>query len=256
MIKNVLCLLLLLISTTALRAEPYVVQNRNLDPAFWSSKDSDGKPFLSTVKHLVGAKKIEDTISSSWKQIDASNIKLSESYLVRTYFVGEDTDTRDSLYLGGDNPLVLFPNVSTPIKYSKSTDKKIDDNLRTPLDPLFPGDFVDLGRLEAGTNLDFSLLKGDTGKFVDSSCSDMVAFAEACNPYVLICYKCNVPDNVCGSASSGNSAICNTIFAIGIGENNVNSILNGNEVPAPEPLVFIPVVCAGVALTYMRRKRA
>ena len=234
--------------------------------------ENEPRPFLSTVKHLINSHDLPKTIAETWKPLDATKFTLAEAYGVRAYFVGSDTSYNNSLGFntsgqGVDgSPLLIFPNASTAVKFANADSRKLDSNLRTTSTPLFPGDFVDLGSgergmLEKGTNLDFFLIRdgfntqpkvGSAPDILSAASGNLVAFAQADNPYVLISFE----------DGSGSNDYSDTLFAIDMGANNVNALLSrggaGNVagVPAPEPgVIWALVLGAGTVLHRIRRKR-
>jgi hypothetical protein len=250
------------------------VRDRDEDKAFWSAAEkgeNEPRPFLSTVKHLINSHDLPKTIAETWKPLDATKFTLAEAYGVRAYFVGSDTSYNNSLGFnttgqGVDGaPLLIFPNASTAVKFANADSGKLDSDLRTTSTPLFPGDFVDLsgerGMLEKGTNLDFFLIRdgfntqpkvGSAPDILSAASGNLVAFAQADNPYVLISFE----------DGSGSNDYSDTLFAIDMGANNVNALLSrggaGNVagVPAPEPgVIWALVLGAGTVLHRIRRKR-
>jgi hypothetical protein len=200
--------------------------------------------------------------------LDPGALKLAVAADVRAYFVGEDTGYHNSLGFttgGGGldtgNPLLIFPDATMPSNYGSSSNAK-----RTPTAPLFPGDFVNLGNLAAGTELDFFLIangdnNGENIFWTDSSMNPdgtnrsvaLVSFAQANSPYVLIGFE----DLIGG----GGRDYTDVLFAVYVGEENVAAMLAGgggsHGVPAPEPgLIWLLVAASGGWLYRVRRKRA
>jgi hypothetical protein len=264
--KIILIFAALLINVSILKADTYTyygystvndVQNRDLDQSFWSASNKgpdEPKPFLSTVKHLVGSNNLKQTIPDTWKPI-SNKITLAESYDVRAYFVGEDNDFHDSFGFRTNegNPQLIFANVSTNVKYAQA-DHKLNNRLRTASDPLFPGDFVHLSRhgsMLKGSKLDFIIIRdgyntcpgiGPKPEVIDCSMGRMVCFCQADNPYLLV----GCPGD-----------LSTTLFAIGIGVENTKALLGSSkplEIPTPEPLVFIPVIGLGFILVLFRKR--
>ncbi|MCY2988654.1 MAG: DUF4114 domain-containing protein [Planctomycetota bacterium] len=186
---------------------------------------------------------------------------------VRVYFVGEGAGYHNTLgfnTLGfntgaagvlGSNPLLIFPDASSPNSYLSSGSTK-----RTLSEPLMPGDFVNLGKMAAGTNLDFFLISNGAngGNNVFSTDSKLnadkinhvVSFAQVNNPYVLFSFE----DMYGGGDRDYNDAI----FAVYFGERNVQTLLRSaslHSLPAPEPgfLWLLVAVCGG-AMLYSRRR--
>ena len=192
--------------------------------------------------------------------VDPSAIKLSVASDVRVYFVGEGAGNHNSLGFnttGGGvlsgNPLLLFPDASSPITFMwpNNTGK------RNASEPLLPGDFVNLGNLAAGTQLDFFLMQNAAGAKPGTNVystqsgldpdhiSHVVSFARVDSPYVLVGFE----DTYNGAKGDYNDVM----FAVYLGKENVQALLG---VPAPEP-GFLWLVVAGLGgwLYRVRRKK-
>lgn len=108
-------------------------------------------------------------------KLDPSRLFLmyETEYPVRVYFIAEGAGYRNSLgysltLAGNDNAgamKLIFPNASLPVK--KGTNITIDNLLARHVDePLHPGDFVELGHMLPGTQIDFFLVRdGARGNF-------------------------------------------------------------------------------------------
>lgn len=133
--------------------------------------------------------------NSAVESIDPSALKLATQADVRVYFVGEGAAYRNTLGFnttGGaitpaSDSKIIFPNVST------------GGAVRNSSSPLIPGDFVNLGRFGAGTNLDFFTIAdgagGGTSIFTGhpelnpDKRQHMVAFAMPSSPYLLFAFE-------------------------------------------------------------------
>lgn len=223
---------------------------------------------LPTMQSLVGADLSGITVGSQvngFTAIDPASLKLVAAADVRVYFVGEATGYHNSLGFntgGGGvdtgDPLLIFPDATVNPTYG------INDNAkRTKTFPLFPGDFVQLGSMDAGTELDFFLVsRGDTNQeqlfSTDPSVnpdgtSRAVAFAQANSPYVLVSFE--------DLAGSGQRNYSDVVFAVYVGEQNVAAMLGSPTfspgLPAPEPgFIWVLVTACGGWLYRARRKRA
>jgi len=109
--------------------------------------------------------------------LDPAQLELMEESRVRVYFIGEGSGYTNALGinlsgLGTDegDPRILFPNANTSLQLdgaAKMMSNRIERLFRFRFGkrkqeaPLQPGDFVDLGRLPAGTQLNFFLVAFD-----------------------------------------------------------------------------------------------
>ena len=92
--------------------------------------------------------------------IDPSKLTLSTLSDVRVYFAYEGAGYHNTLGFNttgigtsSGNPQIIFPDASSSLNYGGS-----GAGVRSATDPLLPGDFVNLGRFDAGTKLDFFLM--------------------------------------------------------------------------------------------------
>ncbi len=196
--------------------------------------------------------------------LDPAELKLSVATDVRLFFVGEGAGYHNSMGFnteGGGistgNPLLIFPDASSPNSYLSS-----GNGTRTASQPLFPGDFVDLGSFDAGTQLDFFLIAngangGQNLYSTDSSLNGdgldhVVAFAQAESPYLLIGFE--------DLWNGGDKDYNDLLFAVYFGEQNVDTLTQTaslHGVPAPEPgFLWLIVMACGGWLNRVRRKRA
>ena len=198
-------------------------------------------------------------------RLESSPITLAVAHDVRAYFVGEAAAYRNSLGfntesfgVSGDNALLVFPNASMPSDWLGGSPVQNAQN------PLLPGDFVDLGGFEANTTFDFFLVQrggetpqGRNGQVYSSDPArnpsgavHMVAFARADSPYLLIGFE--------DRSDPTDWDYNDTVFAVYVGEENVNYLIHGggNGVPAPEPGgLWLTVALCGGWLWRARRSR-
>lgn len=193
--------------------------------------------------------------------LDTTKLTLAVSSEVRAYFVGEGAGYHNSLGFNtkgygveSGNPLLVFPDASSSVSYLSSGSGK-----RTTSEPLFPGDFVQLGKYDAGTQFDFFLISNGAsgGKDVFSTNHELnqdkldhvVAFAQVDNPYVLIGFE--------DLFGGGDNDYNDLLFAVYFGGENVNSLIKSSAlsgVPAPEP-GFLWAIVAGCGTWLYRRRR-
>ena len=90
--------------------------------------------------------------------LDPSKLVVQTTSDVRVYFVGEGAGYHNTLgfntkgaSIASGNPKLIFPDASSNISFYNGSGKQV----RTSDAPLLPGDFVDLGKVNAGTKLNF-----------------------------------------------------------------------------------------------------
>ncbi|MEO0793786.1 MAG: DUF4114 domain-containing protein [Verrucomicrobiota bacterium] len=187
--------------------------------------------------------------------LDPSKLYLSNDANVRVYFVGEGAGYHNTLGYNTDgasvnsgDPLLIFPNASSVDSYYQHGD---ENAWRSSSAPLMPGDFVDLGLLEAGSQLDFFLIANGArgGSMVwstdDSANADglvhTVSLAEDGSPYLLIGFE--------DLYGGGDRDYNDLLFAVDIGAANVAYLAN------PEPSTWLIMGLFVVGVFYIARRR-
>ena len=178
-------------------------------------------------------------------KIDPSRLVMKGESEVRVYFVGEGAAALNSLGLnlagvGAEegNPFLLFPNVST--RFHLRSSARFAELLRflwfgygwrSEARPLKPGDFVDLGKLPAGTNLGFFLVYDGYAKNLDKrgpvftampdknpdQRAHMVAYAVEDSPYLLISFE--------DGPGGGDADFGDAVFAVEMSKENIGALL-------------------------------
>lgn len=144
--------------------------------------------------------------------LDPQRLVITESTKVRVYFVGEASGLSNAVGVNfsavgikeGD-PKLLIPDESSSIDLYRAAALVEGEPPRLPMEPfgertqaqpMRPGDFVDLGRIEAGTRLNFFLVSGQEGRVytpVPEANPDgiphMVALAVEDSPYMVISFE-------------------------------------------------------------------
>ncbi len=202
---------------------------------------------LPVLQSFVAKNLSEKSNNSTVTSIDPSALKLSTMADVRVYFVAEGAGFRNTLGFnttGGavtpaSNSQIIFPDVTT-VKNA---------TVRSFESPLLPGDFVNLGRFDAGTTLDFftvvdganrgkSVLTGHAAQNSDRL-QHMVAFSVPNSPFLLIGFEDLV---------GGDNDFNDVLFAVDIGTVNQQA-LSGYE---PATVVMM----AGFFTTLAVRRRS
>jgi hypothetical protein len=229
-------------------------------PVMAAGSDEDSANFQAKVlpgltafleKSLGERSKVDD----SRMLLDPGSLDLKNESDVRVYFIGEGAGNRNSLGFntaGGGattgDPQLIFPDGSSPV----STYDPAKSPNRTNTAPLLPGDFVDLGRMAAGTMLDFFLIANGVtgGKTVFST--DQSVNADGINHVVAFAYvMANSPYLIIGFedlVGGGDRDFNDILFAVDIGIANVKDLT-----ATPEPALALTMVTL-LGLTLRRRR--
>ncbi len=171
-------------------------------------------------------------------KIDSARLKLTQESAVRVYFIGEGSGIENTLGLNLDGmgvdegkPRILFPNVNTRTQLDVAA--KLAGGLRpfvwmalgsrSQQKPIIPGDFVDLGKLPAGTTLNFFLNAPGQGLYNPiaernpDGVAHMVASAIEGTPFLLISFE--------DLLNGGDKDYEDAVFVIEISDENVQAIL-------------------------------
>jgi len=195
--------------------------------------------------------------------LDPAKLTLATTENVRAYVVYEGAGYVNSLGVNTTgsgvwqgNPELIFPAVRS----SDSAFASAPAGTRTTQDPLLPGDFVNLGVMQAGTKLDFFLMaNGANGgttawntsgsnpdglNHVASFAAQMFAVPQLNSPYLFIAFE--------DLLGGGDKDYNDTIFALDVGAATVNSL-----VTTPEPsLGLVLTACLPLGLFLHRRNKA
>ncbi len=225
--------------------------------------DADALDFQTN--DLPGLREIVDTRLNERQAVqdvasmalDPNDLYLAETSDVRVYFVGEGAGYRNSfgVYTGdssdalsGDASLIL-PDASTSGYYSY-----YEGDYRSTSAPVAPGDFVDLGTFEEGTQLNMFLIANGAGGgtqtwYTDSalnadSIEHFVVLATPDNPYLLV----GVEDLYGGGDQDYNDVV----VALDVGTTTVKRLMS-KAVPLPG---YMAALLGPVVLMLMRRRKA
>ncbi len=189
--------------------------------------------------------------------LDPSKLQFVTENDVRVYFVGEGAGYHNTLGFNTNNnsiltndSLLIFPDASSRNSYLDSNNNNAN---RTKKYPLLPGDFVDLGEISAGTQLDFFLIangaNGGNNVYTtqgEASNPDgivhTVAYAIEDSPYLLIGFE-----DLWGG---GDNDYNDLLFAAEIGEQNVE-YLSGSE---PMTMLTLSLLLV-ISLIVFKRKQ-
>jgi hypothetical protein len=193
--------------------------------------------------------------------LDPSKLTLATESTARVYFVGEGAGYSNTL---GFNTLVegtgapktavtsgseiIFPNASSSVSsYDPAQTVK-----RTTSNPLLPGDFVDLGKFDGGTTLDFFLIangaNGGKTAFAASGTRNpdridhAVSFALPGSPYLILAFE--------DLYGGGDRDFNDVAFAVDIGRANVDQLVG-----APEPETWAILTGFIVILIAVERRK-
>ncbi len=156
----------------------------------------------------------------------------------------------DVPYAVGKDGKLIFPDASSSVSsYDPSANAS-----RSKAAPLLPGDFVDLGRFDAGTQLDFFLIAngaagGTTTYSTQSSMNadginHVVAFAYGLkdSPYIILGFE--------DLYGGGDRDFNDVLFAIDIGRVNLTALT-----ATPEPSTFLVLGCLIPFGYFIKRRR-
>jgi uncharacterized protein (TIGR03382 family) len=241
-------------------------KNFNLDVAGdveTGGSDSRSKEFQASVlpklneilnSTLREGRKLDDSVYA----LDPSKLVLQNDVDARVYFLGEGAGFRNTLGFntqGGGvksgDPEIIFPNASSEVSFLGTVPK---DAKRTASNPLLPGDFVDIGKLGAGTKLDFFLIAdgANGGKTVFSTdkslnpdgINHVITFATVVQGYLILGFE--------DLLGGGDRDFNDVLFAIDLGTANL-AALTGT--PEPSTYMTMGLFLAG-GVWVMRRRRA
>ncbi len=207
-------------------------------------------------KFLQESLKEKVAVNDSRLLLDPSKLKLQEKSDVRVYFIGEGAGYNNSLGFNttgtgvskGD-PQLIFPNASSTVSsYDPAKDPK-----RTNSAPLLPGDFVNLGRMDAGTVLDFFLISNGASGGSNVFSTDQSVNKDGINHVVAFAYAmANSPFLIIGFEDlwgGGDRDFNDLLFAVDIGAANIRNLTS-----TPEPAMATTLLGL-LGLAFQRRTR-
>ena len=236
------------VSTVQSTARPFGLNI--VAPVMQAGSDGKSQSFQSSV--LPGALKFinsalpeykDNSKNSSVMSLDLSRLKLQTDYNVRAYFVSEGAGYQNTLGFNTTgvgtktgNPELIFPNASSSVGALPSG----QTGVRSQSEPLLPGDFVNLGKTERGTLLNFFLIANGANGGKDvfttagaSSNPDAINHVASFTPHLYAMGHLNSPylflsfEDMNGG---GDKDYNDTIFALDVGKATVNYLLG-----TPEP---------------------
>lgn len=210
-----------------------------------AGSDADAADFQANELPIL-QNTVNETLTERSAVLDVSSIAINPDDLyissasnVRVYFIGEGAGYHNSfgLYTGdssdglsGDAALI-FPDASTHHSYYYSN---TNANARTPAYPVLPGDFVDVGLLPEGTQMNLFLIAngaygGSNTYFTDDGLNadgieHFIVLATPDSPYLLV----GVEDLYGGGDQDYNDAV----VALDVGTVNA-SLMISRAVPLP-----------------------
>lgn len=214
-----------------------------------AGSDQRSADFQSNYLSLMSQWGNMDLTSPSFTQLtstialDPSKISLATQYDSRVYFIGDNTWKHSALGFNtagggitGGNPLLIFPDASESTTTATVRPSKVKVPVRTATDPLLPGDFVSLGTLSGGTQLDFFLISERTKRITDvfsteasinpDGLSHALVFARPDSPYLFIGFE-----DLYGVSNGGSNSV---LFALDVGAGNIHALTN-----MPEPSTIL-----------------
>jgi tetratricopeptide (TPR) repeat protein len=221
--------------------------------------------------------------------LDPAKLRVEEATHIRVYFLGEATKKKSSLGvnfngIGAEKgkPMLLFPNQNSVGALYDNTEalqarrweltfylffmrNKISDD---PEEYVLPGDFVDLGKVEAGTELDFFLIAdgANYGREVFTTRPEanpdklphVVALAVEDSPFLILSFE----DEVGG----GDGDYSDCVFVVTMSQYNIKALMGyidpwRRAKQIAKMVAFLVIFVGGpigafLARLWIRRKRA
>jgi len=217
------------------------------------------KNVLPSVGQFVSTQLSEkQAVDDSSMLLDPSKLVLNTASDVRVYFVGEGAGYHNTLGFNTEgtgvqsgNPQLIFPDASSSVENFNIEKTAV----RTASTPLAAGDFVNLGKFDAGTKLDFFLIANgaqgwsttySTDKSVNpDGINHVVAFTQMQrnSPYLIIGFE--------DMAGGGDRDFNDAVFVVDIGAANIAALTG-----TPEPTMWLTLGgCLGTAVWMNRRQR-
>ena len=209
-------------------------------PTDFHSVLDDGKTGVDVFQKFANLeRKRLDLDDINARVLDPTKLNISHDADVKVYFINEGAGYRNQLKVKatGATPLdkMVFNDVSCrKHEYGTSTRTGCiigNDNL-DPEDALDLGDYVDLGTIQAGTNLDFQVLANGFGKTnpkvwhtdaTDNSDKLQHVIAYEYQNYLILGWE--------DLNNGGDMDYNDVVFVVDIGENNLIKIPDGNTLP-------------------------
>ncbi len=198
-------------------------------------------------------------VDDSLLAIDPTKLTLSQDANVRVYFVSEGAGYHNTLGINttgtginSGDPVLIFPDASSRNRFIAEAASNREAG-RNNSNPLAPGDFVDIGTVEAGSELDFFLIANGAygGRNVYTTDAALnpdginhtVALANDDSPYLILGFE--------DLYGGGDRDFNDIVFAVDIGAANVAAIT-----ATPEPALTLMLGLFGAAATWrVYRKR-
>ena len=198
----------------------------------------------------VSLESAEDTAKNQGKGNDKEKDKEKDKTEKNQDQPSDDEAIRNSLTAIGKDGRLIFPDASSPLSLFDPS----AEAARSRTAPLLPGDFVDLGRFDAGTQLDFFLIAngaaGGTTTFSTQTALNadgidhVVAFAYGLkdSPYILLGFE--------DLYGGGDQDYNDLLFAVDIGRMNLTALT-----ATPEPSTYLVLGCLIPFGYYLKRRR-
>ena len=169
--------------------------------------------------------------------LDPTKLKFKTDADVRVYFVGEGAGYANTLGFttdgsgrsDSDTAKLIFPNASSSV----SAFDPASNVRRTAAEPLLPGDFVNLGKMRAGSALDFFLIADGANGGTTAFSTQRSANADGINHVVSFAYAMkDSPYLILGFEDlmgGGDRDFNDLLVAVDIGAINVAALTAASE---------------------------
>jgi|GEM_PF-3363652 len=169
-----------------------------------------------------------DLSTINGRKLDSSKLTINQDQEVKIYFVNEGAHFRNKLAIQSVGVTSLsgfiFDDVSC-LEVGCAYSETLGEYILYPDDVLELGDYVSVGNVESGSQLSFELITPDNTLSSDNSLnpSNKGVIAYEYEGYLILAWE-----------DAHDSDFNDVIFAVDIGQENLNCIPTDGETPAPE----------------------
>ncbi|MBD2201868.1 DUF4114 domain-containing protein [Calothrix sp. FACHB-1219] len=254
-------------------ASAFNIKSRNEAPASFTSIIQEFRAFVGEEAKTLNP----ETIKA--KQVDLSKLQLKFDHDVNVFFIGEtaggyrnrldfkatfgSTVTEGKIF--GDTSCNTGQSIDNFLKFCPNANKPLANTV-APNRPLNVGDWANIGKMQAGTQLDFLLYANDINGGISGkdksgkTVKGIWSLNQALNPdglqhAIAYYYKDYLVFGFEDLWGGGDKDYNDTVFAIDIGKENARYIAGITPVPEPSATLALFGI-AGLGLFKLRRRSA